>query len=124
MNTAYVWRTIFNTPYGICSEEIEERKLNICEWISVAYKNGDFSRNVVGNLMLRMRKDFEDEKTWEYFEFILKSDNFEDFLLNVPEYMKCRMTFPSRDKLPVDPLSLPLSNEKMYGKGINSRVRD
>ena len=124
MNRAFVWKRVFNTPYGVCEEKMEKRKLDICEWISRGYSEGLFSRNVVGNLMLRMRKDFENVENWEYWDFILNSESFEDFIDNIPEYTRIRARFPSRDKLPLDPASLPLSNEKMYGKGINSRVRD
>lgn len=124
MNCTYVWKKIFDEPYGVSKKEVEERKRNVCEWISFGYKEGVLSRNVVGNLMLRMRKDYKDGDNWEYWDFIINSESFEEFIGNIPEYTKIRARFPSRDKLPVDPMSLPLSNEKMYGKGINSRVRE
>lgn len=124
MNRAFIWKRVFDCPYGISKDHVEQRKVEICDWIHRGYESKNLSRNVVANLMGRMRKDLKDRENWEYWEFIVSSESYEEFLENIPEYTKIRARFPSRDKEPVDPLSLPLSNEKMYGKGINSRVRE
>ena len=85
------------------------------------------SRNIVAteetaNLMTRIRHDYHDH--WEWWIFISKSQTYDEFKRNIPEYTCNRATFPSRDKEPLDPMCFPLSNEKLYGRGINSNVRE
>ncbi len=124
MNASYVWTKIF--PIGRSSSVGEKCVCmeNICTWICRAHKENVLSRCETGNLMTRVRKDYSEPAGWEWWYFLSRSLNYEDFCSNVPTYMKCRAEFPSRDKVALDPACFPWSNEKMYGKGINSRVRE
>lgn len=125
MNGAYVWSKIFPTiGRGVCKAEKCHCMDNICSWICKVHVEKHLTRNEVANLMTRIRKDYVEPNNFEWWYFISSSASYTDFCRNIPEYMSQRTQFPSRDKEPLDPLSLPWSNEKMYGKGINSRVRD
>jgi len=125
MNAKYVWERIF--PFANLSatarpnESAHNKMNNLCSWICRAHTEKHLSRNQTSNLMTRIRHDYNED--WEWWFFISDSDNYKDFCRNIPQYMSCRAKYPSRDKLPVDPKCLPWSNEKLYGRGINSNVR-
>ena len=122
MNVTWVWSRIFPFPRGVIGSEMAWRQENVCKWVVKAHQEGRLTRNATGNLVKRMKLDYD--LGGDYWRFISESRDYDDFVANLPEYTRIRQLFPSRDRLPVDPGSLPLSNEKMYGKGINSRVRD
>lgn len=122
MNSSYVWGKIFPFTCEYIERAGKIPQLhNICDWIARAYNEKELNRNETGNLMRRIRSDYRNN--WEYWTFISNSSDYEDFLKNIPEYTKIRQKFPSRDKEPLEEICFPWSNEKLYGKGINSRVR-
>ena len=122
MDAGYVWAKIFPFPRTYFDKMGGILQLdNICEWVSRAYREKALCRNEIGNLIRRIREDYTNN--WEYWSFISNSESYYDFLGNIPDYTKIRAKFPSRDKLPVEEICFPWSNEKLYGKGINSRVR-
>jgi hypothetical protein len=123
MNKEYVWDKLFPFSYTEVSENEEKNMKNVCEWLCLANKSKKITRNETGNLMLRIRKDFYEENS-EHWRFISESVCFDDFIRNIPEYMSIRAKFPSRDKEPLEEICFPWSNEKLYGKGINSNVRE
>ena len=125
MNVKYVFDRVFPfamSPSSSLTEYAYVKMNNICRWICKAHSEKVFSRNETSNLMTRIRNDYDHE--WEWWYFISESRTFDDFIDRVPEYMSIRATYPSRDKEPIDPLALPWSNEKLYGRGINSNVRE
>jgi len=116
-----IWRKIYCAPLLSCIER-EARMYILCKYIEEAYSEGALSRVQIGNLLRRIRKDFEEGN--KYWECISVCDSYDDFLNIYQEYTEIREDFPSRDQEPVDPACLPRSNEKLYGKGINSRVSE
>lgn len=118
-----VWSRVFKDK---SFDERESSKVNVCKWLARGYKEKTFNRSQTGNLITRLRKDYEVycvEGGEEHLDFILSSESYEEFLKNVPEYTRIRAKFPSRDKQPVEQICFPWSNEKLYGKGINSNVQ-
>ena len=124
MDEKFVWSKIFTKSADNYDFEYRKRMENVCEWLSRAYNEKNLTRNETGNMMLRIRKDFFDPDSSEYWLFISESLNYGDFLRNIPEYTCIREIFPSRDKEPLEEICYPWSNEKLYGKGINSNVRE
>ena len=126
MNSVYVWSRIFPISRQVLASSAPTssvyRMENICKWICRAHEEKHLSRNETANLMTRIRHDYHDH--WEWWIFISKSQTYDEFKRNIPEYTCNRATFPSRDKEPLDPMCFPLSNEKLYGRGINSNVRE
>lgn len=122
MNVSYVWTRIFPFPRTCLRRQESDPLDNVCRWIVRAHQERRLCNSSTSNLMRRMKIDYRSEK--DHWDFISQSANYDDFLLNLSDYTKIRESFPSRDKQPADPACFPLSNEKMYGKGINSRVRD
>lgn len=122
MNVTYVWNRVFPFPRTSIPHAAGNPLDNVCKWVVRAHGEGRLCNSSTSNLMRRMKIDYRQEP--HYWSLISESVDYEDFLLNLPDYTKIRETFPSRDKEPLDPACFPLSNEKMYGKGINSRVRD
>lgn len=111
----YVRNKIFGTKVT------DVQGLVFCNWI-VELKDSGLKKWVeIAPLLCRMKKDYEDFN--HHWTFIYGSVSFEDFVSNLPDYCKMREKFPTRDQEPLDKACFPLSNEKMYGKGINSNVR-
>lgn len=120
MDFEYTWKKLFP---GIDVQMSDNGMVKMCLWISRCHEEKKLSRAKLGNLIFRIRNDFKMRLEDSFYaDFILNCENYEDFLSMIPSYTSMRCTFPSRDKQPLDPACLPLSNEKMYGKGINSRV--
>ena len=117
----YVWDRIFvDIPVDLSMHYDYYREM--CENISTARNVDSISVNQVSNLIRGIRRDIGNgDSSWR---ILLFPDNFGDFLERVKSYQTIRGKFPSLDKEPVDPMCLPYSNEILFGKGLNSHVRD
>jgi hypothetical protein len=119
-NLDYVWERIHNTTLELDEDLDNECMLVLCERIAKARNADDLSRNQIANLMRGIRRDLNDDNdAWE----VLCEESYERFLRAVGEYQLIRGEFMSRDREPDDPEAKCWSNEKLYGRGINSNVR-
>jgi len=116
----YVWKTLFGDAIRVNKADSQIHQL--CYYICDAYNNKVICKNGLCALMHRMKIDHAEQNAFWFM--LIGCDSFSDFTYTLPSYQKMRKEYPSTMAEPVDPMSLPLSNEKMYGKGINSRVRD
>lgn len=123
MNIGYVWTRIYPFSRESFAAGYQKRRLeNVCGWVVRAHEEKHLCRSGISNLIRRISKDYGED--WEHWIFISESKDYEDFKKNLPDYTKIRKKFPSRDKQPIEEICFPWSNEHLYGKGINSRVRD
>jgi hypothetical protein len=117
-----IWEKIFGRiPTNIANHEHDVLR-ELCIHIANSYNGELLSRNQTSNLLRGIRRDYDSEDS--AWRILLGQDNVTNFIKAVNSYQQIRGTFKSRDALPIDPMCLPLSNEKLYGKGLNSRVRD
>jgi len=117
-----VWsRTFHLNGLDICDDNNDDFR-TLCSNIATARNTDCISRNQVSNLLRGIRRDISnDDASWE---ILLRNRNFSEFLENVDNYQSIRAKFKSRDKEPLDPMCVPYSNEIMFGKGLNSKVKD
>ena len=122
MNVGYVWSRLY--PFSRESFKkgpSKDRLESVCNWIVRASDEKILCRSGISNLIRRIGSDYNENST--YWLFISESRGYGDFVNNLQEYSKIREKFPSRDKIGVEAICFPWSNERLYGKGINSRVR-
>ena len=51
-----VWSRVFKDK---SFDERESSKVNVCKWLARGYKEKSFNRSQTGNLITRLRKDYE-----------------------------------------------------------------
>lgn len=118
----YVWGRIFPDIVTDFRNPYYDDTRELCSNIATARNTDSISTNQVSNLIRGIRRDHgSGDNAWK---ILLEPDNFGDFLERVRVYQSIRGKFKSRDKEPVDPMCLPYSNEILFGKGLNSHVRD
>lgn len=122
LTSEYVWEKTFGrfdiATLGVDNDDLQQ----LCDIIVVSRNNGRLSNNQVSNLLRSIHRDIvNNHSAWKGLLFNV---TYGEFLDGLKMYQQCRIEFKSRDKQPLDPMCLPLSNEIMYGKGLNSKVRD
>jgi len=118
----YVWsRTFSNIPPDFSNNAYDDMR-ELCSNIATARNSECITVNQVSNLIRGIRRDVgNDDSSWK---ILLRPLNFGEFLDNVDTYQSIRGEFKSRDKEPVEAICFPYSNEILFGKGLNSHVRD
>lgn len=117
-----VWERTFSDTEANFSDCANDDLRDLCTNIATARNTGGITHNQVANLMRGIRRDIgNNDDSWK---ILLRPRNFGEFLGQVDIYQSIRARFRSRDKEPRDPMSVPYSNEIMFGKGLNSHVRD
>jgi len=121
----YVWGRIFKDLPDFSSEYYDnenEDLVDLCMNIATARNQDLINKNQTANLIRAIRRDIiNEEKAWLD---LLSPDNFGVFIKCVEDYQQIRGTFKSRNKEPVEAICFPLSNEILFGKGLNSNIRD
>ena len=117
-----IWEKIFGAIQTNIADNEHDVLRELCIHIATAYNTNNITRNQTANLLRGIRRDYDSED--DSWKILLGHNDNATFIKSVNVYQQIRGTFKSRDRLPIDPMSLPLSNEKLYGKGLNSRVRD
>lgn len=117
-----VWRRIFSDIEPRYYDNAYDDMRELCNNIASARNIRSLSCNQTANLMRGIRRDIKrEDNSWK---MLLCPRNFGDFLANVESFQQIRGEFKSRDKEALDPMCAPYSNEILFGKGLNSHVRD
>jgi len=122
LTSEYVWEKTFGhfdiDTLGVANDDLQQ----LCDTICISRNNKRLSTNQVSNVLRSIKRDIvNNDPSWKGLLF---NPTYGCFLDSLKLYQECRIVYKSRDKEPLDPMCLPLSNEIMYGKGLNSKVRD